>query len=291
MLLRILAIITPILVIVFVGYLYARRHRPNLAAMNTLTVDLLTPMLVFSGLTAQNFDLLASRWLLLGGLVVIAGSGLIAWPVARWRGWDTRTFVPPMMFGNTGNMGLPLAVLAFGPEALPPAVALFVITNLLHFTLGVRLVDRSASLFELMKNPIVLASIAGIIFNLAGVGLPPWLAQPIAMLGNAAIPLMLFALGARMIDLNLAGWHIGVVGAFLCPLAGLAMAAIVLLFLPLSDLAGAQLFIYASLPPAVMNFLIAERYAQEPAKVASIVLLGNFASLLFVPLGLALALG
>ncbi|HKO87745.1 MAG TPA: AEC family transporter [Burkholderiales bacterium] len=289
MLLRILAIITPILVIVLVGYLYARRHRPNLAAMNTLTVDLLTPMLVFSGLTAQNFDLLANRQLLLASVAVIAGSGLLAWFIAHWRGWDTRTFVPPMMFGNTGNMGLPIALLAFGPEGLPPAVALFVLTNLLHFTLGVKLVNPRASLMELMRNPIVLASVAGIIFNLAGLGLPDWLAQPIAMLGNAAIPLMLFALGARMIDLNLGGWRIGIVGAMVCPLAGLGVAALIVMVLPLSSLSIAQLFVYASLPPAVMNFLIAERYLQEPDKVASIVLLGNVASLIFVPLGLALA--
>lgn len=289
MLLRILAIITPILVIVLVGYLYARRHRPNLAAMNTLTVDLLTPMLVFSGLTAQNFDLLANRWLLLGSLVVLLGSGLIAWVFARWRGWDMRTFVPPMMFSNTGNMGLPLAILAFGPDGLPPAVAVFVMVNLLHFTLGVRLVNPSASLSELMKSPVVLASVAGIVFNLAGLNLPDWLSQPIAMLGNAAIPLMLFALGARMIDLNLAAWRIGVVGAMLCPLTGFAVAFLAVMALPLSSLATAQLFIFASLPPAVLNFLFAERYKQEPDKVASIVLLGNLASLIFVPIGLALA--
>jgi malate permease and related proteins len=289
MLLRILAIITPILVIVLIGYLYARRHRPDLAAMNTLTLDVLTPMLVFSGLTAQNFDLLAGRWLLLGALIVMAGSALIGWAIARWRGWDPRTFVPPMTFGNTGNMGLPLAVLAFGPESLPLAVALFVLTNLLQFTLGVRYVSREASLVELLKTPVVLASIAGVIFNLAGLGLPEWLAQPVAMLGNAAIPLMLFALGARMIDLNLAGWRIGVAGAMVCPLAGLAFAWLAIALIPPVALSAAQLFIYACLPPAVVNFLIAERYRQEPDKVASIVLLGNIASLIFVPIGLVLA--
>lgn len=291
MILRILAIITPILVIVLIGYLYARRHRPDLGAMNTLTMDLLTPLLVFSALTAQDFDLLASRWLLFGALAVMAGSGLIGWIVARWRGWDPRTFVPPMVFGNTGNMGLPLAMLALGPEGLPPAVAMFVVTNLLHFTVGIRYVDRKASLYELLKTPVVIASLAGIIFNLAGLGIPEWLRQPMALLGNAAIPLMLFALGARMIDLNLSGWRIGLVGAAVCPLAGLGFAWLAVSFIPFAGNDAAQLFIYACLPPAVMNFLIAERYGQEPDKVASIVLLGNIASLVFVPLGLALAFG
>ena len=290
MFLRILAVIAPILLIVLVGYLYARRHRPDLAAMNTVTVDVLTPLLVFSGLTAKNFDLLSNRWLLLGAFCVIAGSGLIAAFIARWRGWDSRTFVPPMMFGNTGNMGLPVAVLAFGPDGLPPAVALFTMTNLLHFTWGARLVTRSASLAGVLKSPVVIASIAGIGFNLARWTLPEPIALPIKMLGEAAVPLMLFALGARMIDLNLSGWRMGLAGALLCPLAGLVVAALATQVLPFNATAAAQLYVYASLPPAVLNFLFAERYAQEPEKVASIVLLGNIASLIFVPLGLVFAL-
>lgn len=289
MLLRILAIVTPVLLIVLIGYLYARRHRPDLAAMNTLTVDLLSPLLVFSALTARGFDLLANRWLIAGAVAVILGSGLIGWIVARWRGWDTRTFVPPVMFGNTGNMGLPLAVLAFGPAALPPAVALFVATNLLHFTLGARLVNHSASLLGVLKSPMIVASLAGIGCNLAGIALPDWLALPLKLLGDAAIPLMLFSLGARMLDVNLAGWRIGVAGALLCPLAGIALAFVAVAVLPLAPSEQAQLFVYASLPPAVLNFLIAERHGQEPDKVASIVLLGNIASLVFVPIGLALS--
>lgn len=290
MLLRIVAIITPVLLIILIGYLYARRHRPDLAAMNTLTVDLLSPLLIFSGLTAKDFDLLANAWLLLASLLVVLGSGVLAWGFARWRGWDTRTFVPPMMFGNTANMGLPLALLTFGPQAVPAAVALFVSTNLLHFTLGARLVNHSASLGGVLKSPMIIASVLGIAFNLAGLSLPEWLALPIRLLGEAAIPLMLFALGARMLDVSLAGWRIGLSGALFCPLAGLAMALLIGRWLPLSPAALAQLYVYASLPPAVLNFLIAERNQQEPDKVASIVLLGNLASLGFVPIGLALAL-
>lgn len=290
MLLRILAIITPVLLIILIGYLYARRHRPDLAAMNTLTVDLLSPLLIFSGLTAKDFDLRANGWLLLAGLAVVLGSGGIAWLFARWRGWDTRTFVPPMMFGNTANMGLPLALLTFGPQAVPAAVALFVMTNLLHFTLGAKLVNHDASLTGVLKSPMIAASVLGIGFNLLGLSLPEWAALPIRLLGEAAIPLMLFALGARMLDVSLAGWRIGLAGAALCPLAGLLVAALASQLLPLTPSATAQLYVYASLPPAVLNFLIAERNQQEPDNVASIVLLGNLSSLIFVPLGLALAL-
>ena len=91
-----------------------------------MNMDVFVPVLVLSALTAKEFDLWASRWLVAGGVAVILGSGLVAWPVARWLKVAPRTFVPSMMFNNSGNMGLPLALLAFGEENLPWAVALFV---------------------------------------------------------------------------------------------------------------------------------------------------------------------
>ncbi|WP_269531088.1 AEC family transporter [Chitinimonas sp. BJYL2] len=290
MLLRILGIITPILLVSLAGYLYARLRKPDLTEMNRLTVDLLAPLLIFAGLTSKHFDLWESRWLLLGGTAVILGSGLISVVVARVARESVRTLVPPMMFNNAAFMGLPLVLLALGPERLPAAVALFVVSTLLHMTIGVRLVNPHATLGYLAKNPLLIASVAGIACNLGGVVLPEWLSTSASLLGNAAIPLMLFSLGARMVDVHKTGWQAGVLGAVLCPLSGLAVAWPMMSVLPLQAVEISQLLMFAALPPAVLNFLIAERYQQEPDKVASIVLLGNIASLIFVPLGLALAL-
>jgi predicted permease len=73
---------------------------------------------VFAALASKSFDIAQNMPLLLGAAIVVFGTGLLAWPVARLLGVATNTFVPPMMFKNSGNMGLPLAVLAFG-EAMP----------------------------------------------------------------------------------------------------------------------------------------------------------------------------
>lgn len=290
MLIRILAIITPVLLIALVGFLYARRHRPDLQAMNTLTVDLLSPMLIFSGLTSRHFDLWESRWLLLGGTAVMLGSGVLGWVVAKLANFDPRSFVPPMMFNNAAYMGLPLTLLAFGPERMPAGVALFVSSTLLQMTLGIRIVKGHAPLGYLLKSPLLLSAALGIAFNLCGILLPDWLGTAVKLLGDAAIPLMLFALGARMSGASLAGWRSGLAGAIVCPLAGLIVAWIAVRWLPLTRAEFSQLYLFAALPPAVINFMIAERYGQEPDKVAAIVLFGNIASLVFIPLGLWMAL-
>jgi predicted permease len=221
---------------------------------------------------------------------VVLGSGLLAWPVARLMRVDARTFVPPMMFNNCGNMGLPLAALAFGEPGFGAMVALFSISNLFQFTLGTWIVDHHARFASLARNPMVIATFAGFLFAIAHPPLPEWIATAIRITGDALVPLMLLSLGARLTDMK---WHdarLGIVGAIVCPLTGVATA---LALAPLLGLTGMQrglLILFGALPPAVLNFMVAEHYRQEPGKVASIVLIGNLLAVAFVPLGLALAL-
>src|SRR6266496_5032696 len=145
MLERILGIFLPVLLVIALGFAYARRAKPDMAWVNRINMNVLAPALIFSALAAKDFDLVANRLLILGSIGVVLGSGLLAWPFARLLHEDRRTFVPPMMFNNCGNMGLPLAALAFGQIGLSAMVALFTISNLLHFTLGVHVVKRHAA--------------------------------------------------------------------------------------------------------------------------------------------------
>ena len=287
---RILTIILPVLLIVLAGWLYARHATPDMRAANKLNMDVCVPLLVFTALSARDFQLLAQWKLLPAAALVGAVSGLLAWPLCRLAGVSPRTLLPPVMFNNCGNMGLPLALLAFGRDGFNAFVVLFVISNLLHFTLGAFIFSRHTRWRGLARNPIVIATALGLLFGVAGWHLPDWLMLGAKMLGDMTIPLMLFALGVRMLDVSLAGWRIGVLGAVLCPLTGLAGALLVSPLLQLDSQQHALLVLFGVLPPAVLNFLMAELYRQEPERMASIVLIGNLASLLFVPLGLAVAL-
>jgi len=255
----------------------------------------LCPLLVFTALSAKDFDVGHNLVLILAGVLISLGSGLLAWPLARLLGYDVRSFVPPMMYNNCGNMGLPLAALAFGPAGLSAAVALFMAANLVYFSVGIKIIEagqhgRRSSFFKFMTSPMMLSMIFGMLCAVFRLSLPAPLLSALRMLGDACIPLMLFSLGVRMMDVNFRSWHIGLIGAIACPLTGLVSAGLLDLALPLTDMQRGQMYLFASLPPAVFCFMIAEQYKQEPDKVASIVLLGNLASLGFVPLGLWLGL-
>lgn len=284
---RLLAILFPIFGIVAAGYFYGRQHKPEMAVANRLNMDVFVPALVFAAMAGKSFDLVAYAPLALGAFLVLASCGLLAWPLARLLGISPKTLVPPMLFNNSGNIGLPLAVLAWGEAALPAAVILFMVENTLHFSFGARLLDPKTRLLTLWRIPVVFAAIAGL--TVAIVKIPIWqpLVIAIKMLGDVSVPLLLFSLGVRMTNVTLGEWRLAVGSALLRPLAGMLIAAAVIQLLGLAGRDAAMLFVFGALPPAVLNFLFAERYRQEPQRVASIVLIGNLAALLFLPLALA----
>jgi predicted permease len=290
MLERLAGIILPVFSIIALGWLYAWRVKPDMATVNRISMNVLAPALVFSALASKDFDVAANRMLLVGSVAVVVGSGLLAWPVARIMREQARTFVPPMMFNNCGNMGLPLAVLAYGSAGFAPMVALFTISNLLQFTLGVWILDHHARFGNLLRNPIVIATVLGFAFAIAHPPMPEWLIVAIRLVGDALIPMMLLSLGVRLYETSFGAWRIGVVGGIVCPLTGLAIATLLAPILGLDPMQQGLLILFGCLPPAVLNFMVAEQFGQEPGKVASIVLIGNLLSIVFVPLGVAIAL-
>ena len=290
MLIRIVSILFPMFAIAAVGYLAGRRLKPDLSHANKLNMDIFVPALIFAALAGKDFRIGEYLPLFAATALVVIGSGLGGWAVARATGIAPKTFVPPMMFNNAGNLGLPLAVLAFGDAALAPAVVIFMVSNLAHFTFGAWLLDHRVKLLTIWRVPSVLATIAGLAVGLVGLEVWPPLLLAVKMLGYISIPLMLLALGVRLAESQIGAIRIGLLGAVARPLLGMVLAALVLLAIELPARERAMLIVFGALPPAVLNYMFAERYGQEPAKVASIVLLGNLAAVVFLPIALALVL-
>lgn len=290
MLLRILSIIFPVFAIAGIGYLYGRYKRPNMSLANQLNMDLFVPLLVFNALSSKSFEITSYVNLAIGGTAVILGSGLLAWPFIRVLKTNFRTFMPAMMFNNSGNMGLPLALLAFGEQAMPAAIVLFAIEMGLHFSLGTWMLNRSISIFGMLRVPVIIATIAGLGFSALDITLWHPLQIMIRMMADVAIPLLLFSLGVRLTEVSFKEWQLGVASAILCPLTGIIVVFTVSPLLHLPPMQQSLLVVFGALPPAVLNYLMAEQYQQEPQKVASMVLLGNLGSLVVMPLALAYAL-
>lgn len=287
---RIVTILFPIVAITLAGFFYGRRHNPEMSVANRLNMDVFVPALILGAMASKSFEPARYAGLAAGAAVIVLASGLLARPVARILNIEWRVFVPPMMFNNSANIGIPLAVLAWGESALAAAVILYSVSNVLHFSVGLYMLDDSARLSTIWRNPTLVAVFLGLAISLLEITLWQPLVESLQLLGNVAVPLLLFALGVRMQHVRFNRLTAPLVGAFAKPLLGMGLAYLLASLLDLNARDSAMLIVFGALPPAVMNFLFAERYRRDPEGVAAIVLIGNLAALITLPLALGLVL-
>lgn len=287
--LQILGIIAPLVAITTTGFIYARYANPDMRVPNRLNLDIFIPALLYFVLADKNLELGNYTSLSIAAVLVVLGSGLLTYPFVKLLRTQSKTFMPPMMFNNCGNLGLPLAVLGFGQKGMAIAIVLFMVSNTLHISVGAWIMEGRFSIKKFLMSPMIIAASLGLIANLTNFHTPEPIMLTLEMLGNIAIPLMLFALGTRMIEVETTHIKLSIWAGLLCPLSGVIMAVFAYWLLDLNNNHFAQLLVFSALPPAVLNYMYAELYQQEPSKVASIVLVGNLMSVLIIPIALAVA--
>ncbi|MEW7974860.1 MAG: AEC family transporter [Candidatus Thiodiazotropha endolucinida] len=288
--LQILQVTLPVFGIALLGYIYGRLCGSDILSVNRINMQLFVPALLFYVLSEKIPDTQEWKTIAWGALMIIIVSGIVSFPLTRLLGMRPRVLLPSMMFSNAGNLGLPLAALAFGDQLLPLAVVAFVVSISLHFSLGIWLVSGRVHPTELLRNPVFLATLAGVMANAFDWHTPSILMPGLVMLSEVAIPLMLVSLGVRLIHIELRYWRAGLSGALLCPLSGLIGAWVAIIWLQPNEQMREILLLFSILPPAVMNYLLAESYHQSPQEVAAMVAFGNLASLIVIPIALAFIL-
>jgi predicted permease len=287
---QILQVTLPVYCVAAIGYLYGRLCGSDILSVNRINMQLFVPALLFYVLSEKipaSHEWMTIAW---GVVLIILVSGLVSLPATRLLGIRSNALLPSMMFSNAGNLGLPLATLAFGEALLPLAVVAFVVATSLHFSLGIWIISGRVRPSELVRNPVFLATLAGVLAYLFDWHTPSILMPGLVMLSKVAIPLMLVSLGVRLIHIEARYWKAGMAGALLCPLSGLAGAWLAIVWLQPNEQMRGILLLFSVLPPAVMNYLLAESYRQSPQMVAAMVAFGNLGSLIVIPIALAFIL-
>lgn len=289
MLSKIATITLPIFTLGLVGFIYSRRIKPDLSGANKLVVDIALPVLIFTSLSAKTFEPSSAMSFALASIVLIVLSGLLAWPLVKISGASKEAFLPCVMFTNVGPIGIPLIALAYGQEGVATAVVLLVVSNILHFTLGAAVMSGKIEWRMIWANPLVWSTALGVTCSQVHLDLPEWLQTSLTMIGNVLVPMMLLSLGARLASSQVDDAMVGIKSSVLTLLVRLLAATVILWFIPLNESERGALILFACLPVAVFNFMLADRFQVQPNTVASTVFVSHFLSLAFLPLGIGLA--
>jgi hypothetical protein len=288
--LAVLAIVAPVFALMGLGYLTARsRYLPETAgaALSQFAFKIAIPAMLFRAmLTAAPMQ--ASPWRLLAAYFLAAAACWLAAVLAaalvlRRPAEDHAALAMGATFGNTVMLGIPIGVMAFGPEAttlLAMLVAveapLLWIAGTLHMELarsgrrmslaGLRDVGR-----DLATNPVILALLLGLAGRAAGLQLPEIPDRMLALLGQAGVPTALFALG-----MVLSTFRLGGEGGALVLIAGLKLFALPLLvylattyLFGLPPLVAAVAVLHAAMPVGANAFLFASRYERSASTISA----------------------
>jgi predicted permease len=276
--------VIPVFMLISAGIIFAHWKKISLASVTEIIVYLGTPSLVFSSLASKPLFAGDIVVLFSGVLVIFAGVGLLIRGYFRLFGFFSRGFALPALFMNAGNMGIPLAFFAFGQAGMQRATLMFVIITFLQYSLGIYILNGRGNWRESFRLPLIYAAVAGLVINLTEVKIPEILLQPVAMLGQATIPIMLISLGYRLHEVESLQWGHALGGALVRIVGGFAAAHIAVLVTGAAGINRQVLLLYGALPAAVINFILTEKYRQDPALAASIVVISTLLSVVTIPL-------
>lgn len=291
LILTVMEIVAPVFLLAAIGFIWVKLgFEYRIEFVTRLAMTLAVPCLIFVAMMRIEVAPAALATLSLAAMVAYGGVILAMIALVRFAGLDRRTFLAPLIFGNTGNLGLPLALFAFAETGLGYAIVVFAVTVILSFTIGVALVAGQGSFARVLREPMVWATILGAVFLWKSWETPLFVTNTLELIGQMAIPLMLITLGVAVArlspsDLGRAVW-------LSCAKLGLCFAiswGVAELF-DLGPIAFGVLVLQLSTPVAVTSYLLAEKYEADAQSVAGMVVVSTLLSVGALPLILALVL-
>ncbi|MEM9349369.1 MAG: AEC family transporter [Pseudomonadota bacterium] len=289
--LTVLEIVAPVFALAAIGFLWVKlglEYRTEFVTRLAMTLGI--PALIFVALMETEISPAALSQITIAAAVTYAALTALMGALIWITGLNPRTWHAPLVMSNTGNIGLPLAFFAFGDEGLGFAVAVFAVSTVFAFTIGLWLVTRTSNPLDLVKEPMVGATLLGALFLWQGWETPQVVTNTLTLVGQLGIPLMLITLGVAIARISTGNVGraalLSVVKIALC--AGLAAA--VGLWFGLPHVAFGILVLQFAAPAAVTSYLIAEKYGADAEPVAGLVVLTTALSVITLPLILAAVL-
>jgi predicted permease len=283
-LLRPLSPVVPVFLLIAIGFVFASWKKISLASITEIIVYLAAPCLVFTALATRPLHATDISLLLCGAVGILAGTGILVWIYFSVFQFHSRGFALPVLFMNAGNMGIPLALFAFGQPGLQRGTLMFVIVSVFQYSLGIYILGGRGNWREIFRLPLIYATSLGLLFNMGQIKIPEVIFQPLSMLGYSTIPLMLVSLGYRLHDVRSLRWGHSLGGALLRIIGGFFAAYLTATIIGAEGVNRQLILLYGALPSAVVNFVLTEKYGQDPELAASIVVLSTFFSVLTIPL-------
>ena len=291
LILTVFQIVAPVFILAAIGFSWVKiGWSYEIEFVTRLAMTLSVPALIFVALMKANISADTLSNLFLSSLIAYLFLALIFWITGKIFKLNMATYWAPLIFGNTGNLGLPLAMFAFGEVGLGYAVVVFAVMAIGSFSIGVWMVSGGGSINKVFKEPMVWATLLGALFLIQGWQTPKWATNTLELLGQMAIPLMLITLGVALARLKINLISRAIILSILKLCVSVCVAWIIGIYFELNDIAFAVLVMQIATPVAVTSYLLAQKYGADANEVAGLVIASTALSVFALPVLLAVLL-
>ena len=293
LLLRLFEAVFPVFFIVGIGY-YLGKKNPKIDTtfITNFSANIGSPGLIFYSITSTGitFDLFSVYFFY--ALVAITGFAIIGLIFLFFQKKDLITELPPFILPNTGNMGLPICLFAYGAKGFGVASAVSSVVMLLHFTLGVFLAKKKFESQLIFKTPAFYAIIFSLIFLYFKIKPPVFMVNLTMLLSYATIFLVLMSLGIALTRLKIFSFKDAVIASIGRVMIGPIIGFILIKFMNLTGYAAGVLLIQCSMPSAVLTYLVGSMYSSKKVvdSIASMIVVSTLISFATIPIVVFFAL-
>lgn len=296
MLSEVLAILAPILISVGAGFIWGKSGSDFPAEfISRFVMYIGTPCLIISVMAQVEIQPAVMGQVALATALTMTAMGIIGWMLLRWVKLDIATYLPPLVFPNNGNMGLPLCLFAYGQTGLALALGSFMVMMVATFTVGLFIVTNSEGgvlkkFQSVAQQPVIYSMMIAVILLITETELPRWISNTLELLGGIAIPLMTIALGVSLATLKIHFWKRSLLFSIARVGGGLALGYAACELMGLTGISRNVVLLQSAMPVAVFNYLLALRYGHKPEEVAAMVMVSTLIAFMGLPFLLAMIL-
>ncbi len=285
--LKLIDVLFPVFFVIGVGYYLGIKDKNfDTTFITNFAGNIGTPAMIFYTITTTGVTLNIFIQYFIYALIIIGGFSIVGLVFLFILKKDTISELPPLILPNTGNMGIPICLFAYGTAGLGIASAIASVIILLHFTVGVLLAKKSFSLKILIKNVPIYGIFASLLFLYFEWDVPGFIENTTFLLTYTTIFLVLMSLGIALSKFQVVSWtHASILGAvrvIIGPIIGFTLIK----YFNLNGFAAGVLLIQSSMPSAVLTYLVGSMYSEKRVvdSVASVIVTSTLMSIITVPI-------
>tara|TARA_B100000929_G_scaffold37116_1_gene26510 strand:+ start:471 stop:1370 length:900 start_codon:yes stop_codon:yes gene_type:complete len=291
--LKLFEIIFPVFFVIAIGYFLGKKN-PNLdtSFITNYAANFGTPSLIIFALTSTGVTFAIFAEYFIYALILLINFGIVGIIFLILMKKDYIRELPPFILPNTGNMGIPICLFAYGKLGMGVAAAISSLVVFLHFTLNVFLAKKEFDFIVVLKSPSFYAILIIVAFLYFEIDMPQFVLNTVMLLAYAMIVLILMSLGIALTQMKIFSFKSAFISSIGRVIVGPIIGFILIKIFNLSGFAAGVLLIQSSMPSAILCYLVASMYSPKEVvdNISSMIVLSTIMSLITVPIIVFVAL-